>query len=619
MFLAPLLLAAQTGFVPPVLKGVKGDVAARTVTGPIPFPDAGEKWIAVRSAHFLFISSAGEPRTRAIAADLETLAAALMNLTPQFRAAAASETRVFLFTRPRESRPYFEMLLDRRDANVTGVFVSQKSGGAMILNATFSRDDHTPLHELVHYLISNNENRPPLWLEEGLAEYFSNAEIRNGVMYGGGRLRRHTDVLRTRKNLPLEKLFAVRRDSDAYNLAEGQAVFYAESWAVVDWLIRNGGKDQAAFYAFLRDVENGAAVETALQASYGKSLRDMETSLHAFLLRRPDYAMTLRVPRAAAETTAVPLDRAGLLYELGRFLGGIEEMKAESDRHFRGALEANPRHARALAGLGRFDEALAADPKDAELDLAYAESLMKEQIGSLAQTGEPTDAAAFRKARELAQRAIDLGDRSGRAFGDLGVSYIVERCRPGGWLGGVPPPRTRDASEPAGEDAGAPCAPGIAALERAHALAPSRTDFALHLFAMYRRTGDRAKAAPLFAWLERARSAQVAYAARAVILRVETARATELVHQQKLDEAAKVLRDLAAESGGNADLEAQAADYEKVAATNRQIAAYNEAIGQVNRGEYAAARKSLEQLLAGTLDADVARDAKKLLAQLKGR
>jgi hypothetical protein len=139
---------------------------------------------------------------------------------------------------------------------------------------------------------------------------------------------------------------------------------------------------------------------------------------------------------------------------------------------------------------------------------------------------------------------------------------------------------------------------------------------------MYRRTGDREKAGPLFARLEAARNVQVAFAARAVIVRVETDRANELVREQKLDEAAAVLRSLAAEAGNGPardDLEKQADDYAKVAATNRQIEVYNRAIGEVNRGDYAAARKSLKELLGGTVDADIARDASKLLAQLERR
>src|SRR5438034_1390108 len=214
------------------------------------------------------------------------------------------------------------------------------------------------------------------------------------------------EVLRTRALLPLDTLFAIRRDSDTYNLAEGQAVFYAESWAVVEWLVRNGGKEQAAFYEFLRDMEQDVAVDAALQAHYRRTLRWLDSSLHAYLLHRPDYALSLRVPPVDATVEVTPLDRAAVLYELGRFLDGIEEMKPEAERHFRGALEANPRHARALAGLGRYEEAIAADAKDAQIALDYAESLMGEQIGPLAETTSENDVATFRKARALAQRAI---------------------------------------------------------------------------------------------------------------------------------------------------------------------------------------------------------------------
>ena len=66
---ALVLLAsvAHAQFVPPVLKGIKGDGTPRKTNGPIPFPAADERWLRARSTHFVFISSADERRTRAVA------------------------------------------------------------------------------------------------------------------------------------------------------------------------------------------------------------------------------------------------------------------------------------------------------------------------------------------------------------------------------------------------------------------------------------------------------------------------------------------------------------------------------------------------------------------------
>src|SRR3954452_19256680 len=184
---------AHAQFVPPVLKGVKGDGTPRQTNGPIPFPAADEKWLLARSKHFVFISSADERRTRSVAAELETLASALTQVDSTFSAPTTTPTRVILFTRRRESRPYFDMLLNRRDANVSGVFVSQREGGSMLINQNYSWQggDRAPLHELVHYLMQSGDAHAPLWLEEGIAEYFSNAMIRRGSFSAGQPMANH--------------------------------------------------------------------------------------------------------------------------------------------------------------------------------------------------------------------------------------------------------------------------------------------------------------------------------------------------------------------------------------------------------------------------------------------
>jgi len=457
--------------------------------------------------------------------------------------------------------------------------------------------------------MQSGDAHAPLWLEEGIAEYFSNATIRRGSISAGQPMANHISVLRQRARIPLPQLFAAVRESDIYNGSLAQQTFYAESWAIVDWLVRTSDK---SFYAFVHDVAHGASVETALQARYHRPLRDVDWALSRFSAPQQNtWAITLPVPETDTAITIQPLDRASMLYELGHFLSGMQELSAEAERHYRAALEANPKHARSLAGLGMlraaaakygdatplFERAVAADPNDVEVALSYAEALMQDQIGALAQSTDTTDddVTRFRKARSLVQRALthrtDPGFPLGRALGDLGTTYSAE------------------------DDV----TPGIAPLEEASRLLPSRTDFALHLLAMYRRTGNRAKADPLFAQLDAARNPQVSFAARAVIVRAETMRANALTHDGRLDDAAAVVRELAANStdpDARRDFEKQAAGLTRVAAQNRQIEAYNRIVAQVNNGSYHEATTALTAFLATATDPEIVKDAKKLQKQL---
>lgn len=576
--------------------------------GPIPFPAADEKWIRARSKHFILISSTGETQTREVAASLETLAAALTQVNPRL-ATSGAPARVIIFSRHSEIQPYFDALMSRENSNVSGLWIAQKGGGSMLISfdTRLEAARRGPLHELVHHLLENAGGpRLPLWLQEGLAEYYSHARLRYHSIIAGDPIPVHVDALTRHQVMPLQELFAVGRDSDAYNVANEQSVFYAESWAVVQWLIRYGGDRGEIFNAFLADVAGGTPPEQAIRDRYGKSLDDIRkafTALTTIPLTTGVNPMWHRtIPAPATDTTVVsePLDHAALLFELGRFLSGFDTMAPEAQRHFRAAVAENPKHARALAALGRFEEAVAADPQDADLLLDYAESLMATQIGPLAQTTELAESAAprFRQARELVQRALALNADRARALGDLGITYIVEKDAAG-------------------------VAPGLAALEEAHTLAPKRADVAVHLFALYRRLDDRAKAGALRKQIDALHDPQAAFAAQSIILRTGLDRANALVRQEKIAEAAAALRALAVESGAGGeaarDLERQAADLDHVAQQNREIAAYNRAVREMNSRAYADARKTIDDLLGWATDPDVIADARKLRTLLERR
>jgi hypothetical protein len=589
LLLVPLPALAQDVYVPPVPLGVAREGKVRRPEQPIPFPSAEGKWIRIRSPRFDVISSASESRTRDVVGDFETLASGVMRANPELAAAATPSTTratVFVFEQRRESQPYFDLLFARENARNTGAYVRHDGGGTMFIDGSRrGRFERTAMHELVHDLLRRTGVAPPLWLEEGLAEYFANADVRNGRVSAGETIPEHVRLLNQKPLLPASTLFAVAADSEWAS----SSLFYAQSWAAVHWLM---SLDSEAFFRFLRDVSNGTAVEVALQTHYKLTLRDMELAL-----RKPAAVTRLVVLKSESvrASEAETLDRATLLYELGSFLSHVAGAEADVKRHYAEALRVDPDHARTLAATGAYERAIAAGPADPEVHLLYAESLLSTASGVFAGIFTPADgdAAKFRRARALAERALAIGGDEARARGLLGTTYLIE----------------------------SDLAPGIAQLERARALAPERTDFALNLYAMYLRSGTRAKADALFAAaFEHARDKQTIFAARNVLVTAETARANALSEQGKLDEAAEVVRGLAAGTTdplGRRELEQQATQLSSISAVNREITKYNEAIELTNRGKHRESLALLEELLKTATDAQVIRDATKLRNELR--
>jgi hypothetical protein len=161
--------------------------------------------------------------------------------------------------------------------------------------------------------------------------------------------------------------------------------------------------------------------------------------------------------------------------------------------------------------------------------------------------------------------------------------------------------------------------PGIAALEQARTLLPNRLDLSIHLLGMYRRSGNREKAAQLFAELEAIRNPQISTAARAIIARADVMLANALTREKRFGEAAAVVRELAVNAGdtdARRDFEKQAADLTQAATRNRQIEAYEQIVAQVNSGMFREAIKALNAFLPTATEPDIVHDAKELQKQL---
>jgi Flp pilus assembly protein TadD len=140
-------------------------------------------------------------------------------------------------------------------------------------------------HEWVHRAHHHSTPVLPLWLEEGLAEYWSTIEAAGGQARLGKMVPDHIRLLNQSRWLTAAELFGATKQSDWYRDERLSGVFYAQSWALVhllgqhpDWkgkldpfiaAIASGGSPAGAFHQFWGRTPDQAVEEARLRVRQG--------------------------------------------------------------------------------------------------------------------------------------------------------------------------------------------------------------------------------------------------------------------------------------------------------------------------------------------------------------
>jgi tetratricopeptide (TPR) repeat protein len=201
---------------------------------------AADNWIEVRSPHFTVETNAGEKEARRIADQFEQIrnmfhsAFTTLHVDPPqpiLIVAAKNENTLKLFL-PEE----WEV---KGHIHHAGLYQPAQDKDYVVLRLDTEGENpfHTLYHEYTHALLRLNFSNLPLWLNEGLAEFFGNStlgdkEIKTGTIDPG-----HLYLLNQNKLIPIETLLEVDHNSPYYNETNRASVFYAESWAVVHFLM----------------------------------------------------------------------------------------------------------------------------------------------------------------------------------------------------------------------------------------------------------------------------------------------------------------------------------------------------------------------------------------------
>ena len=356
---------------------------------------AKDTWTIVHSKNFTLVGNASEKEIRQVATRLEQFRDAFTRLLRGARFETPVPTTVVVFKSKSSYKPF-------NDGNSAGYF--QKGEDVNYITLTTEAGGENPFsiiyHEYVHLLVDNNMGNVPAWFNEGLAEYYRTFDIEEDrKVHLGELIPYHLQTLREDKFLPLRTLFAVDHYSPYYNEGSKRGTFYAESWALVHYLILgNEGKRLPQLGRFLSLIDANVALDSAFKQAFQMEVEALEKEFkkyvegHTFRMQIATFERKLEFDR---DMTAAPLTEAAAQGYLGDLLLHVNRL-SDADARLQQALTLDPQLTQAQASLGilrarqgRFDEATRAlqaavkgDSNNYLVHYYYAYALSREGMNS---------------------------------------------------------------------------------------------------------------------------------------------------------------------------------------------------------------------------------------------
>jgi len=119
------------------------------------------------------------------------------------------------------------------------------------------------VHEYTHFVVEHAGLKLPIWLNEGLADFYSTVEARGSQVVIGAAPSGREDTLSRNRWMNWNSLVAVDHDSPTIAKAKRCCVLRAEL-AMVHMLALDA-EYEAGFEKFLSTVSNGASTDGAMQ------------------------------------------------------------------------------------------------------------------------------------------------------------------------------------------------------------------------------------------------------------------------------------------------------------------------------------------------------------------
>ena len=407
---------------------------AGSAAAPAVMPRQG--WIGLTSANFRVIGDVGAGDLRQVTKRLEQFREAIGILFPKAALSTSTPTTVLVFKSHKSYEPLKPLYNGKIRQDIAGYFQATRAVNYVTFTVADGLDQLGIIyHEYVHLIVNNTLDNVPLWFNEGLAEYYRTFDVTdNGRQASLGRIQSSHVLLLREQFLPLDDLVRVDHGSPLYNESNKASIFYAESWALVHYLLLGENQKYAKHAAeFVSDLAGGVPFQKACVDRLGIDGATLQKQLRNYMQREAFVSQRVQFSERIGKVdqlVVAPVPEAEVHAANGDLLLNMrrpDEARAE----LTAALALDDSYGSAHASLGRLDmEAKQWDQARAQLEkaiaspnatyfchYAYAEAMI--EVPQMA-GGDPAGAGKPNPAIEKAlRRAIELNPEFADSYGML--------------------------------------------------------------------------------------------------------------------------------------------------------------------------------------------------------
>lgn len=220
-----------------------------------PARDKAETWIEVSSPHFTVLTNSNEKQGRRALDQFERMRSVFHAALPKMQLDPGTPIVILAI---KDEKNFRELepaaYLAKGSLKLGGLFLPtpDKNYVLMQLDVEGEHPYAVVYHEYTHLLVKKAAEWMPLWMDEGLAEFYQNTRIQEKDVVLGEPSGDNLLLLRQNRLLPLATLFAVDHTSPYYHEEHKGSIFYAESWALMHYIYM---KDQRERTLRLTDYE----------------------------------------------------------------------------------------------------------------------------------------------------------------------------------------------------------------------------------------------------------------------------------------------------------------------------------------------------------------------------